>query len=119
MKKKITLTESELVKLIKNIIIEQDGENYEIPLYFRRRMPLIEKLIEQAVDEIGDYQSEFDDMFDFASHVIDVIVHNLYRILPEKDPLLNDEDDLVDLIKDIYSDDIFQHYTHPDEDEGL
>ncbi len=80
-------------------------------------MPLIEKLIEEAVDEIGDYQSEFDDMFDFASHVIDVMVHNLYRILPEKDPLLNDEDDLVDLIKDVYSDDIFQHYTHPDEDE--
>jgi hypothetical protein len=45
------------------------------------------------------------------------MVHNLYRILPEKDPLLNDEDDLVDLIKDVYSDDIFQHYTHPDEDE--
>ena len=115
MKKKITLTESQLVELIKDVILEQ--ENDEIPLYFRRRIPLIEKLLEEAVDEVGDEQSMFDDMFDFATYVIGIVVNNLTSILPENDALIQDEDELENLIKDYYSDDIFQHYVPSDEDE--
>jgi predicted DNA binding CopG/RHH family protein len=44
-------------------------------------------------------------------------VNNLTSILPENDALIQDEDELENLIKDYYSDDIFQHYTPSDEDE--
>ena len=78
---------------------------------------VIEKLLEEAVDEVGDEQSMFDDMFDFATYVIGIVVNNLTSILPENDDLIQDEDELENLIKDYYSDDIFQHYVPSDEDE--
>lgn len=111
MKKKITITESELIEIIKDVIFE---ENTGLPIYIRRRLPQMQQAIESALEyernESPDGQNMFDDMFDFALYVIQKAMDILRDTLPKGDELLNDEDELEEILKDFYSEYLFDVY---------
>lgn len=122
MKKKITITESELIEIIKDVIFE---ENTGLPIHIRRRLPQMEQAIESALEyernEAPDGQNMFDDMFDFALYVIKKAADILQDVLPKGDELLNDEDELEETLKDLYSDYLFDVYrsTYGTEDDDM
>ena len=111
MKKKITITESELIEIIKDVIFE---ENTGLPIYIRRRLPQMQQAIESALEyernESPDGQNMFDDMFDFSLYVIQKAMDILRDTLPKGDELLNDEDELEEILKDFYSEYLFDVY---------
>jgi hypothetical protein len=99
---KYILTESQYNRLL--------SEN-EMKKYFRRRLPEIKLLIHKEMEE--NDPNDFKDEFEYASNIITWVI----GFLDEFDYDTMNEDDLKDLIKEYFSEIIFDHYHDNVNDE--
>jgi hypothetical protein len=104
---KYIVTESQYNRLL------SEDEN-EMKRYFRRRLPEIDQLINNQMEE--NDPNDFGDEFEYASNIINWAIGDL----EDFDYDIMDEDDLNDIIKEYFSEMIFDHYhdnVSPDYDE--
>lgn len=95
---KIIITEQQS-KFLRRIVSEQSDD---VVSFLRRRDSLIIDLIEKNVD--SNVSDAFGDEFEYADNIISWVVDDLN--LPEN----IDSDEVHDMIKDLYGEDIMQHF---------
>ena len=106
---KIIITEQQS-KLLRSIISEQ-SEDDEFDLYIRRRVSLIDELIEKNIDEVEQEGTLFNDEFEFADNIISWVVQGM------KVPDNIDEDEVIDYMKDEYGVYIMSRFNSEDVEE--
>jgi hypothetical protein len=106
---KIIITEQQS-KLLRSIISEQ-SEDDEFDLYIRRRVSLIDELIEKNIDEVEQEGTLFNDEFEFADNIISWVVQGM------KVPDNIDEDEVIDYMKDEYGGYIMSRFNYEDVEE--
>jgi hypothetical protein len=106
---KIIITEQQS-KLLRSIISEQ-SEDDEFDLYIRRRVSLIDELIEKNIDEVEQEGTLFNDEFEFADNIISWVVQGM------KVPDNIDEDEVIDYMKDEYGGYIMSRFNSEDVEE--
>jgi hypothetical protein len=105
MKKLNKKSEMELIKKIKNMM---KGEDNELSTQLRRRInnKEISDLIEIAKDEVDE--DDFDDNFEYLDNVIYYVVQELQEKYGENDDFwFDNEDEIIDYIKDNFDDELF------------
>ena len=70
---KIIITEKQNKRL--RHIVNEHSDDLEI--YLRRRMGLIDELIEKNIDEVEEDETLFDDEFEFADNIINWVVQDM------------------------------------------
>ena len=106
---KIIITEQQS-KLLRSIISEQ-SEDDEFDLYIKRRVSLIDELIEKNIDEVEQEGTLFNDEFEFADNIISWVVQGM------KVPDNIDEDEVIDYMKDEYGGYIMSRFNYEDVEE--
>ena len=101
------------------VISEQEqpeiGENRkddEDKSFLKRRLGIIEELIEKYIDEVEEEETLFSDEFEFASNIISWVTQDLSMI----DGYDYDYDDIENLIKDTFGEYILSRYDEPEMD---
>ena len=101
------------------VISEQEqpeiGENRkddEDKSFLKRRLGIIEELIEKYIDEVEEEETLFSDEFEFASNIISWVTKDLSMI----DGYDDDYDDIENLIKDTFGEYILSRYDEPEMD---
>lgn len=112
MKKIVKLTQSNLNYIVKQIISEQSDK---AQIFLRRRIRLIEDLIEKNIDEVEENGgTTYDDEFEFADNIISWVVLDLN--LPDD----IDDYEVTDFLKDEYGEYImsrFESYDYEDDND--
>ena len=103
MKKIIKLTETDLMRIVRRIIKEDDDYSRE----FKRRFILINDdiidLISQAKDEVDEF--DYDDYFDYLDNLVYWVIQELQSLYGEDDDFwFDNEDEIINYIKDEYDD---------------
>ena len=106
---KIIITEQQS-KLLRSIISEQ-SEDDEFDLYIRRRVSLIDELIEKNIDEVEQEGTLFNDEFEFADNIISWVVQGM------KVPDNIDKDEVIDYMMDEYGGYIMSRFNSEDVEE--
>jgi hypothetical protein len=114
MKKVIRLNESNLTKIVTKIIKEQEMGN--ISLYLRRRLGTISEILGKMVDDPNSDPLNFSDEFEYADNILSWTIQDLIRefndgVIEEK------EDEVMDYLKEIYGDHLFEIYHSEIESE--
>ena len=114
MKKVIRLNESDLTKIVTKIIKEQ--EMGDISLYLRRRLGTISEILGKMVDDPNSDPLNFSDEFEYADNILSWTIQDLIRefndgVIEEK------EDEVMDYLKEIYGDHLFEIYQSEIESE--
>ena len=114
MKKVIRLNESDLTKIVTKIIKEQ--EMGDISLYLRRRLGTISEILGKMVDDPNSDPLNFSDEFEYADNILSWTIQDLVRefndgVIEEK------EDEVMDYLKEIYGDHLFEIYQSEIESE--
>ena len=101
------------------VISEQEqpeiGENRkddEDKSFLKRRLGIIEELIEKYIDEVEEEETLFSDEFEFASNIISWVTQDLSMI----DGYDDDYDYIENLIKDTFGEYILSRYDEPEMD---
>ena len=102
MKKVIRLTETDLIRIVKRVINEE-----EYSRSFRRRISQIDEdiidLISQGKDEVDE--DDYDDVYEYLDNVVYWVVQELQnRYGKDNDFWFDNEDEITDYIKDKYDD---------------
>ena len=103
MGKVIRLTESDLVRLVKRVINENEEEEYSPS--FRRRFKLINDVILGLIDKAKEETDEddFDDYYDYLENLVYWVVQELQSMYGDEDDFWYDnESEITDFIKDEY-----------------
>jgi hypothetical protein len=98
-------TELELIKMIKNMMKDEDNT---LSTQLRRRInnDEISDLIQIAKDEVDE--DDFDDNFEYLDNVIGYVIQELQDKYGENDDFWYDnEDEIIDYIKDNFDDELF------------
>ena len=98
-------TELELIKMIKNMMKDEDNT---LSTQLRRRInnDEISDLIQIAKDEVDE--DDFDDDFEYLDNVIGYVIQELQDKYGENDDFWYDnEDEIIDYIKDNFDDELF------------
>ena len=114
MRKIIKLTESDLTKIVTKIIKEQ--EMGDISLYLRRRLGTRSEILGKMVDDPNSDPLNFSDEFEYADNILSWTIQDLIRefndgVIEEK------EDEVMDYLKEIYGDHLFEIYQSEIESE--
>lgn len=108
MKKVIRLTESDLNRLVKKVIKEDDDESeLQLKRGIKRRINNNEilDLISQAKEETDE--DDFSDYFEYLENVIYWVVQELQSLYGDTDDFFYDyEDEITDYLKTNFDDDI-------------
>jgi len=99
------LTERDITRIVRRVIIEDDEKMNNYSLKFKRRFRLINDdvivLISKAKDEVDE--DDFDDYFDYLELVVYWVVQELQNMYGLDDDFWYDnEDEIADYIKDKY-----------------
>ena len=102
MKKVIRLTETDLIRIVKRVINEE-----EYSRSFRRRISQIDEdiidLISQGKDEVDE--DDYDDVYEYLDNVVYWVVQELQnRYGKDNDFWFDNEDEITEYIKDKYDD---------------
>jgi hypothetical protein len=102
MKKVIRLTETDLIRIVKRVINEE-----EYSRSFKRRISQIDEdiidLISQGKDEVDE--DDYDDVYEYLDNVVYWVVQELQnRYGKDNDFWFDNEDEITEYIKDKYDD---------------
>ena len=102
MKKVIRLTESDLIRIVKRVINEEEYSRSFRRRFFQLDDDMID-LISQAKDEVDE--DDFNDYYDYLDNVVYSVVQELqYRYGKHDNFWFDNEDEIIDYIKDKYDD---------------
>ena len=102
MKKVIKLTESDLIRIVKRVINEEEYSRSFVRRFFQLDDDMID-LISQAKDEVDE--DDFNDYYDYLDNVVYSVVQELqYRYGKHDNFWFDNEDEIIDYIKDKYDD---------------
>ena len=102
MKKVIRLTESDLIRIVKRVINEEEYSRSFVRRFFQLDDDMID-LISQAKDEVDE--DDFNDYYDYLDNVVYSVVQELqYRYGKHDNFWFDSEDEITDYIKDEYDD---------------
>ena len=79
--------------------------------YIRRRLKLIDELIDKNIDEVEEEGTLFEDDYDFANNIINWVVQDM------KVPNDIDEYEIINFIKDEFGDYILSRFDSEDEED--
>jgi hypothetical protein len=109
MKKVVRLTESDLTRIVKRVIKEQEDDNYEIPSRLRRRILNMEEKLEEVMDDPDNDPSDFSDEFEYTDNIIEYMIQELLG--ETEDSYIEDnENEISDFIKETYGEYIMDRY---------
>ena len=94
------------------VISEQEQPENTDDLFLRRRLRIIEELIEKYINEVEEEETLFSDEYEFVDNIISWVVQDL--TMSDTD---HDYDKLTDLIKDKFGDYILSQYVESDFDD--
>ena len=114
MKKTVRLTENDLTNIVRKVVAEQERE--DILLYLRRRLEKISEILGKMVDDPNSDPLNFSDEFEYADNILSWTIQDLIRefndgVIEEK------EDEVMDYLKEIYGDHLFEIYHSEIESE--
>lgn len=116
MKKTVRLSENDLTNIVRKIVAEQ--ENDDILLYLRRRLEKISEILGKTVDDHNSDPLNFSDEFEYADNILNWTIQDLIREFNDG-KIEENEDDVMDYLKEIYSDHLFDIYhsqVEPEDD---
>jgi hypothetical protein len=106
MKKVIRLTEGDLIRIVRRVVQEEEERPIQMKRRFRMISNDIHELIDKAKEELDE--DDFEDEFDYLDNVVYYVVQELQGMYGELDDFwFDEEDDIVDFIKDEYDDYLF------------
>jgi hypothetical protein len=99
MKKIVKLTETDLMRIVKRIIKEDE----EYSTNFRRRFRTIKDKIIDLISQAKDEVDEDDDYFDYLDNIVYWVVQELQNLYGNDDDFwFDNEDEIIEYIKDKY-----------------
>ena len=102
MKKVIRLTETDLIRIVKRVINEEEYSRSFKRRFFQLDDDMID-LISQAKDEVDE--DDFNDYYDYLDNVVYWVVQELRDRYGKKDDFwFDNEDEIIEYIKDKYDD---------------
>jgi hypothetical protein len=110
MKRTIRLTERDLSRIVKRVINEKSKEN-ELDRFIKRRIPLIDKLIEKNIDEVEQDGTLFNDEYEYSKNIINWVVQDM-KVTEDID-----ENDIIDYIEDEYGEYIKSRFNSEDDED--
>ena len=109
-----TITESDITRIVKRVIKEQEMGN--ISLYLRRRLGTISEILGKMVDDPNSDPLNFSDEFEYADNILNWTIQDLIREFNDG-VIEENEDEVMDNLKEIYSDHLFDIYHSEIESE--
>jgi hypothetical protein len=116
MKKTVRLTENDLTNIVRKVVAEQERE--DILLYLRRRLEKISEILGKMVDDPNSDPLNFSDEFEYADNILSWTIQDLVREFNDG-VIEENEDEVMDNLKEIYSDHLFDIYhsqVEPEDD---
>jgi len=116
MKKNVRLTENDLTNIVRKVVAEQERE--DILLYLRRRLEKISEILGKMVDDPNSDPLNFSDEFEYADNILSWTIQDLVREFNDG-VIEENEDEVMDNLKEIYSDHLFDIYhsqVEPEDD---
>ena len=114
MKKTVRLTENDLTNIVRKVVAEQERE--DILLYLRRRLEKISEILGKMVDDPNSDPLNFSDEFEYADNILSWTIQDLVREFNDG-VIEENEDEVMDNLKEIYSDHLFDIYNSQVEPE--
>lgn len=108
MKKTVRLTENDLTNIVRKVVAEQEREY--ILLYLRRRLEKISEILGKMVDDPNSDPLNFSDEFEYADNILSWTIQDLIREFNDG-VIEENEDEVMDNLKEIYSDHLFDIYN--------
>ncbi len=102
MKKVIRLTETDLIRIVKRVINEEEYSRSFKRRFFQLDDDMID-LISQGKDEVDE--DDFNDYYEYLDNVVYWVVQELQNRYGKKDDFwFDNEDEIIEYIKDKYDD---------------
>lgn len=116
MKKTVRLSENDLTNIVRRVVAEQERE--DVSLFIRRRLEKISEILGAVVDEPNSDPMNFSDEFEYADNILSWTIQTMRGVFGN-DVIDEMEDEIMDNLKEIYSDHLFDIYhsqVEPEDD---
>lgn len=116
MKKIVRLSENDLTNIVRRVVAEQERE--DVSLFIRRRLEKISEILGAVVDEPNSDPMNFSDEFEYADNILSWTIQTMRGVFGN-DVIDEMEDEIMDNLKEIYSDHLFDIYhsqVEPEDD---
>ena len=116
MKKIVRLSENDLTNIVRRVVAEQERE--DVSLFIRRRLEKISEILGTVVDEPNSDPMNFSDEFEYADNILSWTIQTMRGVFGN-DVIDEMEDEIMDNLKEIYSDHLFDIYhsqVEPEDD---
>ena len=116
MKKIVRLSENDLTNIVRRVVAEQEREN--VSLFIRRRLEKISEILGAVVDDPNSDPMNFSDEFEYADNILSWTIQTMRGVFGN-DVIDEMEDEIMDNLKEIYSDHLFDIYhsqVEPEDD---
>ena len=116
MKKIVRLSENDLTNIVRRVVVEQERE--DVSLFIRRRLEKISEILGAVVDEPNSDPMNFSDEFEYADNILSWTIQTMRGVFGN-DVIDEMEDEIMDNLKEIYSDHLFDIYhsqVEPEDD---
>lgn len=116
MKKTVRLSENDLTNIVRRVVAEQERE--DVSLFIRRRLEKISEILGAVVDDPNSDPMNFSDEFEYADNILSWTIQTMRGVFGN-DVIDEMEDEIMDNLKEIYSDHLFDIYhsqVEPEDD---
>lgn len=116
MKKIVRLSENDLTNIVRRVVAEQERE--DVSLFIRRRLEKISEILGTVVDDPNSDPMNFSDEFEYADNILSWTIQTMRGVFGN-DVIDEMEDEIMDNLKEIYSDHLFDIYhsqVEPEDD---
>ena len=116
MGKIVRLSENDLTNIVRRVVAEQERE--DVSLFIRRRLEKISEILGTVVDDPNSDPMNFSDEFEYADNILSWTIQTMRGVFGN-DVIDEMEDEIMDNLKEIYSDHLFDIYhsqVEPEDD---
>lgn len=107
MKKIVRLSENDFTNIVRRVVAEQERE--DVSLFIRRRLEKISEILGKIVDDPNSDPMNFSDEFEYADNILSWTIQTMREVFGNE--VIDEmEDDIMDNLKEIYSDHLFDIY---------